>query len=71
MAEADKHLLDALAHVVEGSGRFSFGIVTNTLSVTEQLDFSHKLIAAAGLIRARVERAADDRRLRATDADAP
>jgi hypothetical protein len=51
LSEADGHLLDAIARVVEVSGRFSFGILTNTLSVAEQLDFSHKLIAAASRIR--------------------
>jgi hypothetical protein len=40
--------------------------VTDTLPVTEQLDFGYKLIAVAGRIRTRVEKKASvDHRLRA------
>lgn len=67
LSEADGQILDALAHVVEASGPFSFGLLTNTLSVTEQLDFSYQLIALAGRIRARVEKAAGDNRRHTTD----
>ncbi|MGH4016807.1 MAG: hypothetical protein ACRDSL_23315 [Pseudonocardiaceae bacterium] len=66
LAEADKHLLEALANVVQASDQFSFGIVTSTLSITDELGFSHKLIAAAGRIRARVEKTSADHRLRTT-----
>lgn len=65
------HLLNELSHIADILAPFSFGILTNTLSITEQLDFGYKLIAAAGRIRMRVEKSAIDHRLRPTDGDAP
>lgn len=71
LPETDDQLLASLALVVQASGPFSFGILTDTLSVTEQLGFGYKLIAAAGLIRTRVEETSGDYRLRITDGDVP
>lgn len=51
----DQKLLDALGRVTEAGGAFSFGIVNNTLSVTEQLEFSFQLKRVARLVRARVD----------------
>jgi hypothetical protein len=51
----DQALLDELCGLGETLGPFLGGVVTNTLSVTEQLDFGYRLIRVAGLIRARVE----------------
>ncbi|MGH8546455.1 MAG: hypothetical protein ACREX3_23140, partial [Gammaproteobacteria bacterium] len=67
LPEADEQLLAALGHLVEEANPFSFGLLTNTLSITDQLDFTHKLIAAAGRIRTRVEKAACVHGLRTTD----
>lgn len=71
LPEADDQILEALALVVQESGPFSFGILTDTLSVTEQLDFGYKLISAAGRIRTRVEKTSVNHRLQAVpDSDA-
>ncbi|MGH4013639.1 MAG: hypothetical protein ACRDSL_06830 [Pseudonocardiaceae bacterium] len=71
MTPDDHQLLHMLGYIDEALGRFSGGIVTNTLSVAEQLDFSHKLIAAAGRVRTRVEKTTVDHRLRSTNGDPP
>lgn len=71
LPEADEHLLGALAHVEEGSGRFSFGILTDTISVTEQLDFGYRLTSLACRIRARVEQTSSEYRCSTTDGDVP
>ncbi|MCA1675039.1 MAG: hypothetical protein LC799_23575, partial [Actinobacteria bacterium] len=71
MTTDDHHLLNDLGRIGETLGPFSFSILTNTLSITDQLDFSHKLIAAAGRIRARVEKTSVDHRYRPTHGDAP
>lgn len=70
LTEADDQILEALALVVQASGPFSFGLLTNTLSVTEQLGFGYKLISAAGRIRTRVEKTSGDHRLRTADGNA-
>jgi hypothetical protein len=51
----DRALLDELSRLGETLGPFLGGVVTNMLSVTEQLDFGYRLIRVAGLIRMRVE----------------
>jgi hypothetical protein len=51
----DRQLLDELCQLGEALAPFNAGILTNTLSVTEQLDFGYRLIRVAGLIRGRVE----------------
>lgn len=51
----DRQLLEELRRLGEELGPFNTGIVTNTLPVTEQLDFGYRLIRVAGLIRRRVE----------------
>lgn len=71
MTTDDYDLLNILGHIADTLAPFSFGILTNTLSVTDQLDFGYKLIAAAGRIRTRVEKTSADHRLRPTDGDAP
>lgn len=71
MTTDDYHLLDDLSHIGETLASFSGGILTNSLSVTEQLDFSYKLIAAASRIRTRVEKMSVDHRLRPTHGDVP
>ncbi|MCA1605758.1 MAG: hypothetical protein LC775_09865, partial [Acidobacteria bacterium] len=71
LAEDDEHILETLAYVVQASGQPSFGILTNTLSVAEQLDFGYKLISLAGRIRARVEKVSVDHRYRTADGGAP
>lgn len=53
--DADRELLDELSRLGEALGPFVGGILTDSLSVTVQLDFGHQLIALAGRIRARVE----------------
>lgn len=55
MNDLDRAIIYALAEVTKASGMFSFGILTDTLPVMEQLDFGYKLIHLAGLIRTRVE----------------
>lgn len=70
MTTDDHHLLNDLGHIGETLGPFSFGILTKTLSVAEQLDLGYKLIAAAGRIRTRVENTSVDHRLRPTDGGA-
>ena len=53
---ADDHsLMDELNRLGKTLGPFVFGILSDTLSVSEQLDFGYRLIAVAGRIRARVE----------------
>lgn len=51
----DRQLLDELRQLGEALGPFNAGILTNTVSVTEQLGFGYRLIRVAGLIQARVE----------------
>ena len=51
----DRQLLDELCQLGEALGPFNAGILTNSLSVTEQLRFGYRLIRVAGLIRARAE----------------
>ena len=51
----DQALLDELCGLGETLGPFIGGVLTNTLSVTEQLDFGYRLIWVAGLMRTRVE----------------
>lgn len=51
----DRQLLDELHQLGEALGPFNTGILTNTLSVTQQLGFGYRLIRVAGLIQARVE----------------
>jgi hypothetical protein len=51
----DRALLDELCGLGETLGPFIGGVLTNTLSITEQLDFGYRLIRVAGLIRTRVE----------------
>lgn len=71
VAKADEQLLAALASVVEASGRFSFGVLTGSLSVTEQLDFGYKLIAVAGRVRTRAEVTRCNHSLRVTNGERP
>lgn len=51
----DHELLDELNQLGRELGPFTGGILTNTVSVTEQLAFGYRLIRLAGRIRARVE----------------
>ncbi|MGH3344178.1 MAG: hypothetical protein ACRDPK_15180 [Carbonactinosporaceae bacterium] len=51
----DRQLVDELRQLGEALGPFNAGILTNTLSVTQQLSFGYRLVRVAGLIRARVE----------------
>lgn len=51
----DHELLGELNQFGRELGTFTGGILTNTLSVSEQLAFGYRLIRVAGLIRARVE----------------
>lgn len=55
----DRQLLDELCQLGEALAPFNAGILTNTLSVTEQLDFGYRLIRVAGLVRGRVENRPD------------
>ncbi|MCA1604156.1 MAG: hypothetical protein LC775_01425 [Acidobacteria bacterium] len=64
----DRTLIDELGCISEALGPFVFGILSDTLSVSEQLAFGHQLIALGGRIRARVERQADSQRVQARDA---
>lgn len=52
----DRELMEDLNSLGETLGPFVFGILTDTLSVSEQLAFGYQLIAVAGRIRARVEK---------------
>ena len=51
----DHELLDELNQLGKDLGPFAGGILTRTLSVTEQLDFGYRLIRLARRIRARAE----------------
>lgn len=68
MTTDDYKLLDQLYNIGERLSCFTGGILTNTLSVAEQLDFCYRLIASAGRIRARVERAGADHKQAANGA---
>ncbi len=59
--------MDELGRLGEALGPFVFGILADTLSVSEQLTFGHQLIAVGGRIRARVEKHAAGRRVQAED----
>lgn len=56
----DRQLLDELHGLAEAIGPFNSGILANTLSVTEQLDFGYRLIRVAGWVQARVEHGPPD-----------
>ena len=56
MTDEDRALLDELNRLGAVLGPFTGGILTNSLSVAEQLAFGHQLIALAGRIRARLEK---------------
>lgn len=60
MTADDRTLLTALNHLGHTLGPFTGDILTNTVSVDEQLNFSYHLIAVAGRIRTRVERQSVD-----------
>lgn len=55
MTDEDRKLLNELNRLGDALGPFAGGILTDSLSAIEQLDFSYKLISLAGAIRARVE----------------
>ncbi|MGH3438843.1 MAG: hypothetical protein ACRDR6_25885 [Pseudonocardiaceae bacterium] len=55
ITDDDRSLLDELNKLGQELGLFTAGILTDSLSVTAQLDFGYRLIRLAGLIRARVE----------------
>ena len=60
MTDEDRALLDELNRLGAALGPFSGGVLTNSLTVAEQLAFGYQLIALASRIRARVEKG-DDR----------
>lgn len=65
----DKQLLDELCQLGEALGPFNAGILTNTLSVSEQLDFGYRLIRVGGLVRTRVEQQSHEPGLPGVDGD--
>lgn len=56
----DQALMNQLNSIGEAIGPFVFGLLSNTLSVSEQLAFGYRLIAIAGRIRTRVEQQAEE-----------
>lgn len=60
----DRALLDEFNRRGEILGPFTGGILTDTLTVAEQLAFGYQLVSVAGLVRARVEKKPTDRRRR-------
>jgi hypothetical protein len=66
----DGELMDELNRLGEALGPFVFGILSDTLSVTEQLDFGYRLIAVAGRIRVRVQKLSIDHGPLSIDGDA-
>lgn len=66
----DPTLLDELSRLGEALGPFVFGILSDTLSISEQLAFGYQLIAVAGRIRTRVEQRSADQRSQVSNGDA-
>lgn len=56
MTDEDRALLDELNRLGAILGPFTGGILTNSLTVAEQLAFGYQLIGLAARIRARVEK---------------
>ena len=69
MTDEDRKLLNELNRLGDALGLFTGGILTNSLSVSEQLDFDYQLIALAGRIRARVEKKPIGHRSQAVDGE--
>ncbi|HEY2764190.1 MAG TPA: hypothetical protein VGJ13_09300 [Pseudonocardiaceae bacterium] len=66
----DSELLDELNQLGAALGPFTGGILTDSLSETEQLSFGYRLVRLAGRIRARVEQQPFDTGLPGVDGDA-
>ncbi|MGH3796479.1 MAG: hypothetical protein ACRDSP_16500 [Pseudonocardiaceae bacterium] len=70
MTTDDRILLNDLNRLGDALGPFAGGILTDSLSVTAQLDFGYRLISVASRIRMRVEQERTDSRRQTVDGDA-